>query len=196
MRRMTKALLAFMAGLALLVTVAACEDEPPTEKDNQANKNADVYEQLLASQEVSDPTYSNDLANIDLWVDTWGTNPGTIAYVYLLSSDGDYISYLVLDGLPTTKCKNATPTYELLDFTGDGDSYPDMQVPAPGLSGTYSTGSGDCSTMYGKDVSTGAYIEFTVGASMAMIASAAPIPIPEGVEPPAPMGFTTFEDVQ
>jgi hypothetical protein len=186
--RMKTVLLAGMTAALTMFTIAACSDETPTEQQQQADKRDATYQTLLDQYEVSDPTYSNDLVNIDFWVDTWGTEPGKLAYVYLLSADGEFIGYYVLDGLPTTKCKNATPTYELLDFPGDGDSYPDMQVPAPGLSGTYSTGTGDCTTFYGKDASTGAYVEWTV-TELTMLTFDQPYPMPEGVNPPA-LGFT------
>lgn len=189
MRRMTKTLLALVAGLALFGAVA-CEDGPPSEKQEQSEKNANVYEQILANQEVSDPTYSNDLENIDFWVDTWGSDPGALAYVYLLSSDGDFIGYYILKGLPTTKCKNATPTYEIIYDEYGGN----VVVPAPGLSATYGTGSGDCTTFYGQDASTGAYVEWTV-TEMTMLTFNQQYTLPEGVTPPA-LGFTEFDEVE
>lgn len=175
--------LAAMAGVLAVFAVAACSEGTTPEQEQQADKRDAAYQSLLDQYEVSDPTYSNDLVNIDFWVDTWGSEAGKLAYVYLLSADGTFIGYYVLDGLPTTKCKNATPNYDIYDAPST-----DLVVPAPGLSGTYSTGTGDCTTFYGKDASTGAYVEWTV-TELTMLTFDQPYPLPEGVNPP-PLGFT------
>lgn len=187
-RRMTRTIATLTAAAALLLGATACDEEATKSQQEQAAKRDAVYDALLADQEVSSPTYSNDLANIDFWVDTWGTAPGKLAYVYLLSGTGEFIGYYILDGLPTTKCKNATPTWDTITGTSGGYSQT-LIVPAPGLSGTYGTGSGDCTTFYGKDASTGAYVEWTV-TELTMLTFDQPFPLPEGVTPPMPLGFT------
>lgn len=191
-RRMKRGLIVAAATLACVAALAACgPDGPgPTAQEEQSEKRDSAYERLLSQYEVSDPDYSNDLQNIDFWVDTWGTeanSAGKLAYVYLLASDGQFVGYYILDGLPTTKCKMATPTYDFENRDAPSGSA-DIMVPAPGLSGTYGSGSGECTTYYGKDASTGAYIEFTV-TELTMLTFDRPYPLPEGVEPPA-LGFT------
>lgn len=192
-RLMKRGLTIAAAALATLIFAAACDDmggPKPTAQEEQSEKRDNAYERLLAEHEVADPDYSNDLRNIDFWVETWGTaanSAGKLAYVYLLSSDGQFVGYYVLDGLPTAKCKMATPTYDF-EQRDLGEWSGDVMVPAPGLSGTYSSGAGECTTYYGKDASTGAYIEFTV-TELTMLTFDRAYPLPEGVEPPA-LGFT------
>lgn len=193
--RVKNVVIAGLTGALGLVALVACDEtEPKTAQEQEEQRRQQTYEQLIADQPAVVPEYSNDRENINFWVETWGMEPGKLAYVYLLTADGDFIGYYILDGLPTTKCKNATPTYDTIKGTSGGYSQT-LVVPAPGLSGTYGTGSGDCTTFYGKDASTGAYIEWTV-TELTMLTFDQPLPLPEGVEPPIPFGFTDLEDVQ
>jgi hypothetical protein len=189
---------AVFAAAIMIGGAAACtEEEPTTTAEEQADKRDTAQDQMVENADVSTPDYSNDLANIDFWVDTWGTqavSPGKLAYVYLLSADGDYIGYYILKGTPTSKCKMSTPTYDTINGTSGGYSQT-LVVPAPGLSGTYSSGAGDCMTYFGQDASTGAYVEFAVGSAMTMLTFDQQYTLPEGVEPPPALGFTEFDDV-
>lgn len=204
-RRMNlaRAFIALAVGAGLIFGAAACDDGESQQQQNSRNaadartderdRQNQAYSRMIENQPIQVPTYSGDRENINFWVETWGQGPQE-AYVYLLSGDGDLIGYYVLDALPTAKCKMGTPPYT---FEWQGNStrgYSHHQVPAPNLTGTYSTGSGDCSTFYGRDLTTGAYVEFSVGAAMSMLTFSQPMPLPDGVEPPPPLGFTTLED--
>lgn len=180
-RRLTRILAALGAGLTL-AAAAACSDEGAREAE--AERRDAAYDQLIANQPITIPEYSSDRDNINFWVETWGMEPGTLAYVYLLDSEGEFIGYYILNGLPTAKCKMGTPTWDYQQYKGS-----DWKVDAPGMSGTYSSGSGECDTYYGKDASTGSYVEFAIGNAMTMLTFAQPYPLPEGVNPP-PLGFT------
>lgn len=192
MRRLTKIvtvpLIAAVLGVGVLTGCEETGGKPSQAAEGDRRQSA--YEQMVKNQPALIPEYSNDRDNINFWVETWGQteSEGKLSYVYLLSAAGDFIGYYVLSGLPTTKCKMITPTYDFERHDG-GEYDSDFPVPAPGLSGTYGSGAGECSTYYGKDASTGAYVEFTVGNAMAMLTFDQPYPMPEGVEVPA-LGFT------
>lgn len=174
-------------GLVAL-TASSCEDTTPLKEEQERRDQA--YDQLIEGQPITVPEYSPDRENINFLIETWMMEPGKAAYVYLLTPEGKYIGYYIMQGLPTTKCKMGTPTW---DFDKPSGWDTEFLVPAPGLTGTYSSGAGECNTYYGKDYSTGAYMEFTVG-QMTMMTFAQPLPLPEGVEAPA-LGFTSIEDM-
>lgn len=174
-------------GMAIVALVGACTDDGAREKE--ADKRDSAYADMIADQPVATPEYSSDRENINFWVETWGQTEGKLAYVYLLDSQGEFIGYYILKGLPTSKCKMGTPTWDYQRYKGS-----DFMVDAPSMGGTYSSGSGECDTYYGQDASTGSYVEFAIGNAMTMLTFDQAYPLPEGVDPPA-LGFTEVGDV-
>ncbi len=190
MSRPRKLILLVMALIGLTaLTASSCEATSPLKEEQERQNQA--YDQMIEGQPALIPEYSSDRENINFWVETWGMEPGKAAYVYLLTPEGKFIGYYVMEGLPTSKCKMATPTW---DFDKPSGWDTEFLVPAPGLSGTYGSGAGECNTYYGKDYSSGSYMEFTVN-EMTMMTFAQPLPLPEGVEAPIPLGFTDLEDM-
>jgi hypothetical protein len=63
-------------------------------------------------------------------------------------------------------------------------------VPAPGVDGVYYSG-GQCNSYYGKDATTGAYVEYTAGLGINVLLFDEPLPR-QDVEP---LGPTSVEDV-
>lgn len=133
--------------------------------------------------------YSPTRETINFWVDTWD-EPGKLSYVYLQSATGDLLGYYILKGLPVSYCAALTPTYDLLDVKGD-DMGPALQVPSPGVDGAYYSG-GQCSSYYGQDATTGAYVEYTAGLGINVLLYDAPLPR-QDVEP---LGPSTVADVK
>lgn len=180
--RMKTFALAVMAVLLGLVTLAACSESRTSEERERQNEN---YEQLNSDQPAGSMDYSPTRTAVNFWMETWGTD-GKLSYVYLLSGDGEYIGYYIFKGLPVSYCAMLTPTYTW-DKRTDGSDW--ELVPAPSMDGVYYAGEGSCDTYYGIDASTGAYVEYTAGMGINVLLYDQPLPLPEGVNPPA-LGFT------
>lgn len=195
-RFVKRAALALIVGISAVAALAACDESKPSTSQAESKIRDSVYEYLAENYPINPADYSNDRKNIDFWVDTWATAEnaeGKLAYVYLLDMEGDLVGYYITDGLPTAKCKMGTPPYDFEQ--GDlGDLKGDFLVPAPSLTGTYSTGSGECNIYYAKDALTGSYMEWMAGGGLNQLVYDQPLPLPEGVNPPA-LGFTEFDDV-
>jgi len=171
-----KRLVAAIVLLAFVVVgAAACTSSsgnPPAQKKESATQQ-DSYNKLVAeapAHEVTNPVNRN---TINFYVDTWN-KPGAKAYVYLQNSEGNLLGYYVLDGPPVSMCTALTPTYKLTDPGGSSDNG-DIVVPAPGIDGVYYSG-GECNTYYGKDATTGAYVQFTLGLGINELLYNQPLP--------------------
>lgn len=196
-RFLKRAALALTTGLAIAALTACTGEGEPKTAENEAEIRDSVYEYLADNYPIDPADYSNDRKNIDFWVETWATaenSEGKLAYVYLLDMEGDLVGYYITDGLPTAKCKMGTPPYDF-ENRDDVSGNSDQLVPAPSLTGTYSTGSGECSIYYAKDALTGSYMEWMAGGGLNQLVYDQPLPLPEGVNPPA-LGFTELEDVE
>jgi hypothetical protein len=167
----------------MLLLVAGCSGDDSSQAQESQRKQI-TYDKLVAGQPAKSMTHSPTRDTINFWVETWN-EPGKQSYVYLMASNGQLIGYYVLEGLPVSACAALTPSYELKDVGGDGDSVPDFQVPAPSLDGVYYSG-GQCNVYYGKDASTGQYIEWAEGQGISHLLYEQPIDAPN-VEP---LGFT------
>ena len=185
MRRLAPVLVILIAVLALV----GCADgeSTPTAQKQESQIRQDSYARLAAAQPAQKMSYSPSRDTINFWINTWGKQPGKLAYVYLLASNGQMIGYYVFKGLPVSYCAALTPTYEFAkrdvgDFNGD------ILVPAPGVDGVYYSG-GQCSAYYGKDASTNQYIEYTVGQGISALIYERPL-ARQDVEP---LGFTTIK---
>lgn len=161
MHKLKRILGCLLAVLLLVITLAACTSsnqgggQKKESKTQQSN-----YDKLVAQEPAHTMGYSPTRKTINFWIDTW-SKPGQLAYVYLQNANGDLIGYYVLSGPPVSMCTALTPTYKLVDPGGSSDNG-DIVVPAPSVDGAYYSG-GECNTYYGKDATTGAYVEYTVG---------------------------------
>lgn len=149
--------------IAALATVSltACNknhDNNAAKTETKVQQNS--YQREVAQEPAHEMNYSPTRKTINFWIDTWG-KPGKIAYVYLQNDTGNLTGFFTLDGPPVSMCSSLTPNYRLVDPGGSSDNG-NIVVPAPGVDGVYYSG-GECNTYYGKDATTGAYVQFTVG---------------------------------
>jgi hypothetical protein len=190
MCRTVKLTLTALLALGLTIGVAACTGE---DKKSTANREAAIrnssYDRLAAAQPAHTMSYSPSRDTINFWIDTW-SKPNKLSYVYLLASNGQMVGYYVFKGLPVSYCAALTPTYDFRNRDA-GDNSADILVPAPGVDGVYYSG-GQCSAYYGKDATSGSYLEYTVGQGISALVYEQPLPR-QDVEP---LGFTTIQDVK
>lgn len=135
----------------------------------------------LKKEPAKEMTNPKTRETINFFTETWN-EPGQLAYIYLQNSEGKMIGYYVLDGPPVSMCTSLTPNYRI-----DSGTSGKVVTPAPGTDGVY-RGSEDCSRYYGKDASTGAYIEFTTGMGINMLLYTEPLTNHPNVENLAPQG--------
>jgi hypothetical protein len=167
---MTAAALACIAVLG--TTAGACEDESEPQKRERAAKNK-AYEFLVAQEPAKQPKYTPTRPTINFWIDTWGSSgsKGKLAYVYIQNAKGEY-GYYVLVGPPVSMCTALTQTYDVMDRDGT-----DLVVPAPAMDGVYYS-SAECNVYYGKDATTGAYVEFSIGTNQSYFLYTEPADLP------------------
>lgn len=191
MRPLTRAL-TLTAALALgLASMSACTGErgSPAAQQRESTRQQQTYERLSAAQPARAMSYSPTRETINFWIDTW-SKPGKLSYVYLQASNGQLVGYYIFKGLPVSYCAMLTPPYRW-ERHDVGESTGDVQVPGPGMDGAYYSG-GQCSAYYGRDATTGSYIEYTVGTGISALVYERPLPR-QDVEP---LGYTQVEDVQ
>lgn len=176
-----------LAAVAVLA-LTACDGDPGPAEDEQLVQQ-DGYGTLTQNQPAGTMSYSPTRETINFWIDTWD-EPGKLSYVYLQAANGELLGYYVLEGLPVSYCASLTPTYAWVDRPNDG-SNAKQQAPAPAMDGVYYSG-GQCDTYYGKDASTGTYIEYTAGLGINVLLYEEPLARPD-VEP---LGQTSVEDVE
>jgi hypothetical protein len=175
---------------ASLSFAGSCEDDSTPQK-NESQLRQDSYERLTKEQPAHSMNYSPSRDTINFWIDTWGKQPGKLAYVYLQAANGQLIGYYIFKGLPVSYCAALTPTYEFVGTPKDDSDDQNQQVPAPGVDGVYYSG-GQCAAYYGKDATTGQYMEYTVGQGISALIYERPLPR-QDVEP---LGFSKVDDVK
>lgn len=175
---MRKLLIGLMAVVA--VALVACEesDAERSEKDVQDGN----YERLVDMEPAKEVTNPKTRETVNFFTETWN-EVGQLAYVYLQNSDGKMIGYYVLDGPPVSMCTALTPPDKMQSRNNNESS---VRV-APGIDGVYRSDE-DCSRYYGKDASTGAYVEFTTGMGINMLLYTEPLENHPNVENLAPQG--------
>jgi hypothetical protein len=183
--RIVLGLLAFvLAGAAL----AACEDGTAgSSQTDEAESRQNSYDRQVAGQPAESMGYSPSRDTINFWIKTWD-QPGKLSFVYLQGANGEMLGYYVLEGLPVSYCASLTPNYEIVRRGDAGGAM--LAVPAPGVDGVYYSG-GQCNSYYGKDATTGAYVEYTAGLGINVLLFDEPLPR-QDVEP---LGPTSVEDV-
>jgi hypothetical protein len=140
--------------LALVLVATGCTGNSSADKETASRSGS--YDQQVATQPAHTMPYSPTREVINFWIDTW-KQPNKLSYVYLQNANGDIIGYYVLKGLPVSSCAALTPTQQI-----NGSSNGNTVTSAPSVDGVYYSG-GQCNTYYGKDATSGAYIEYTVG---------------------------------
>jgi hypothetical protein len=176
-----------LAALFLVFGLAACtEDTPEAQKDERGRQQSN-YETLVNQQPAESMSYSPTRETINFWISTWD-EPGKLAYVYLQGANGEMLGYYVFQGLPVSYCASLTPTYRF-ERPWSNNNYGGHQVPAPAMDGVYYAGDGSCNTYYGKDASTGSYVEYTAGLGINVLLYDQPLPR-QDVEP---LGFTEID---
>lgn len=185
MRTMTTKIAAVAAAALAAITLTSCQDSGQKSADAERGRVGSTYDQLVAAQPAHTMSYSPTRATKNFWIDTWG-KPGKLSYVYLQSGDGKLLGYYVLEGLPVSYCTSLVPTTDTVERGDTGIAV----VPRPSVDGTYSSG-GNCNAYYGKDATTGAYIEYTAGLGINVLLYDQPLPNANV----APLGRTRIEDV-
>lgn len=175
--------------LAAVLVIVGCEtSSQPEAQEQERDRQQKNYERLSELEPAKDMQHPVTRKTVNFWIDTWD-EPGKLAYVYLQSASGDLLGYYILEGLPVSYCVSLTPNYRIENEHHTG---PGVVTPAPAMDGVYYAGSGSCDTYYGKDASTGAYIEYTAGLGINVLLYDQPLPR-QDVEA---LGFTTVEDVE
>ena len=187
MRRMTR-LAALLAIMALIFTACGGDGDPSRPSNNETKDTNRSIDRLITSDPAHTMDYSPTRKTINHWIDTWGVK-GQLAFVYLLNEAGEQTGYFVFDGPPVSMCASLTKTWTYENRDG-GDAGMDLMVPRRSIDGVYYSG-GQCNAYYGRDASTGAYVEFTVGGAQNYVLTTQPLPI----DVPA-KGFTKTSDVQ
>lgn len=185
MRSLKKTLAALAIAGTSVFALAACGDDTPTAQRAEAQVQQTSYEKLTKNQPAKGMNYSPTRETINFWINTWD-EPNKLAYVYLLASNGQLVGYYIFDGPPVNSCAALTPTYRIY-----GSSNGNLVTPAPSVDGVYYSG-GQCLTYYGKDASSGAYMEYTAGNGISALVYSEPLPR-QSVEP---LGFATIESVK
>lgn len=165
----------------LTILLVACTEESEAEKSETGVQNSN-YEKLVELEPAKEVTNPKTRETVNFFTETWNEE-GQLAYVYLQNSNGDMIGYYALDGPPVSMCTALTPPDRAKRHGEGGVS---VRV-APGIDGVYRSDE-DCSRYYGKDASTGSYVEFTVGMGINMLLYTEPLENHPNVENLSPKG--------
>lgn len=178
----------FLAALFLSVFIlSGCEEIAASPQDQEDKTRQAGYGALVANQPAHKMSYSPTRATKNFWVDTWNKK-GKLSYVYLLNAQGQTIGYYILEGLPVSYCTSLIPPYKII---GQYDVQ-DLVVPGPSVDGTYSSAA-NCNVFYGKDATSGAYIEYTTGQGINALLYDQPLPRFKDAQP---LGRTELSDVK
>lgn len=191
MRSMRKIIaLGLIVGVAAFA--AACDDgsDNPGQKAESQTQQSN-YDRLAALEPAHRMAVSPTRNTINFWIDTWGKDPEKLAYVYMLNSLGQTTGYYIFKGLPVSYCASITPNYTFVDVPGDGNDQKTGPLAAPSIDGVYYSGGG-CDAFYGKDASSGSYVEFTVTAASGYRLFDRPLPLPDV----KPLAFATVDNVK
>jgi hypothetical protein len=174
--------------VAVLISANSCEEEASSQQSESESRSAS-YNAQVDAQPAERMSYSPTRETINFWISTWD-EPGKLSYVYLQNADGTMIGYYVMEGLPVNMCAALTPNYEKIE-ADLGDFNGEMLVPAPSVDGVYYSG-GQCMTYYGKDATTGTYLEYTAGLGINVLLFEEPLPRYADTQP---LGPTEVSDV-
>lgn len=195
MRRLTHRILAAVAVLGLAFGVTACsldDSSKPSARAKESSARDASNADVVAKQPAHKVKYSPTRETKNFWIDTWGQTPNKLSYVYLQDARGAW-GYYILKGLPVTYCVSLVPPEKKVRVSlgqYDGDAF----VQGPSMDGTYSSNS-NCSSYYGEDATTGAYVEWSVGANQSYLLYSEPMSLPQ-FKDAVPLGKTQLNDVK
>lgn len=179
-------------GIVLFVlafVLVGCSESDPSKPSRSETKNTDnAINRLIASTPAHTCENCPTRKTINFWIDTWNV-PGQLAFTYIRTENPVQDGYYVLDGPPVSYCAALTKTWTYEGTDHDGSDVLDQRVPRRSIDGVYYSGS-QCSAYYGRDASTGAYIEFSIGAGQNYFLSTQPLPVGG-----RPLGPTSADDV-
>ena len=187
-----KKIIVFVALLAaVLFGAESCEGEtkPTSGQKSEAKTQGSNYDRLVKNQPAATMDYSPSRDTKNFWIKTWGTK-GKVSYVYLMSN-GKPWAFAVIKRLPVSYCTALVRPVEVVNKDWGTDAGSSVVVPAPSIDGTFGS-SNNCSTMYGEDATTGAYVEWTVGADTSMLLRDQPLPL-NLYEDAIPLGDTSAQ---
>lgn len=193
MHHLTKRVIFIIAAVVLVLGLAACSDDDGGGSDrhdasSEAENRTHGVERQIANQPAHNMDFSPSRETINFWIDTWD-EPGKLSFIYIESGTGT--GYYVLEGLPVSYCAGITRPYDFENRdAGESNVRADVLVPAPGVDGVYYSG-GACDVYYGKDASTGAYVEFSIGADQNYRLFTEPVNDPNA----EPLGPTSVDEV-
>jgi hypothetical protein len=189
--RLTHRILAALAVVFLAVGLTACEEESKPSSRSKENKARNSnYDELVAKQPAAKLDYSPTRETKNFWIKTWGKQANKLSYVYIQNANGQY-GYYVLKGLPVTYCVSLLPPET--KTRGDLGQYDgDMVVQGPSMDGTYSSQS-NCTSYYGEDAESGAYVEWSVGANQSYFLYSEPMDLPQ-FKDAVPLGKTKIKN--
>lgn len=180
MRKLLKSTAEILAIIFVaMIVLSACEENSSESSEREVQKGN--YERLVEMEPAKEVTNPKTRETVNFFTETWNEE-GQLAYVYLQNSNGEMIGYYALDGPPVSMCTALTPNQEVR-----GNSSSRVVVDAPGIDGVYRSAE-DCSRYYGKDATSGAYVEFTVGMGINMLLYTEPLSNHPNVENLAPEG--------
>lgn len=179
------------AGLfaVMLLGAGSCGGDSPNAQGQERDRQQTNYERLTAAEPALQAQDPMTRRTVNFWTETWGNEPGKLSYVYMMASNGQLIGYYIFEGLPVSYCVSLTPTYNFERPYHDSGQNGHM-VTAPAMDGVFYSGQG-CNVLYGKDATTGSYLEFSIGNGINYLLYEQPLPR-QDVEP---LGFTQIEDV-
>lgn len=185
MRSLLKKNLLIIILVVLTVTLAGCLEGDSSSQTKETSIQQSTYTKLAEKEPAKEMTNPKTRETINFWTDTWNEE-GQLAYVYLQNADGKMIGFFVLDGPPVSMCASLTPNFRVVGNSGSSSR---VVTPAPGIDGVYRS-SEDCSRYFGKDATSGTYVEFTVGMGINMLLYTEPLTNHPNVENLAPQGDT------
>lgn len=165
--RLTKVAL----GLAVVGGFAAgCNTGGNDGAKSESQTQTSNYNRLVATDPAHTMQYSPTRNTINFWIDTWGRSPNAKSYVYIQDGNGKLTNHYVFVGLPVSYCAALTPTqHESYNDNGN------VVLNNPSIDGVYYSG-GQCNEYYGKDATTGAYVEYSIGLTQNQLVFSQPLP--------------------
>lgn len=186
---------ALLAAILCVVLFGAEDCDGTNEGDGQKSEvktQQDNYDKRVKAQPAHTMDYSSTRDTVNFWIDTW-KDPDAVSYTYLVSGGKPY-AFVVLKGLPVSYCTSLTPNYKIITPEIAGDNNVPLAVNAPSIDAVYYSG-GDCQRYYGRDATTGTYVEFTAGADTTLVTRTEPLPL-NLYQDALPLGDTNAQEAQ